>query len=236
MPQPPAADSGHDATTDPGITAGIRWSRLRDVPDLADYLGSEADSESFTREVREAFAAWAALPAAELEAIAQLRALEVTNGCVQWAFRRQVEGHLEVEPTRECMKTVMGFMLSKRILWPDGTVTGFSPSVIPQLDAMRGLYLRAFKQGDEAAARHFYAQSAGQFLALGRERMQRAFARVSDQFQGLFTEPFLDRGRRYAARFLIPLSPSESEEGHFKGSARDIKKRCVPGEDAPLDP
>jgi hypothetical protein len=92
-------------------------------------------------------------------------------------------------------------------------VTGFSPSVVPQLDAMRELYLRAFKQGDDVAGRHFYAQSAGQFLALGRERMQRAFERVSDQFRDLFSEPFLERGRRYAARFLIPLSASEAEGG-----------------------
>lgn len=188
---------------DADATTAIDWARLSEVPDLTDYLKPEA--EAFTEEVKQAFAQWRALPEDQLDAIAQLRALEVTNGCVQWAFRRKVEGHLEVEPTRECMKTVMAFMIRKRILWPDGNVVEFSAGVVCLLDAMRQLYIEAFKNGDAAAARDFYAQSAGQFLALGRERMQRAFARVSDQFGELFTEAFLERGRRYAQRFLIPL-------------------------------
>jgi hypothetical protein len=196
---------------DAEATAAIDWARLGEVPDLTDYLVPEA--EAFTAEVQEAFAQWRALPEDQLEVIAQLRALEVTNGCVQWAFRRQVEGHLAVEPTRECMKTVMGFMLGKQIRWPDGQVGEFSAGVIPRLEAMRELYIEAFKHGDAAASRAFYAQSAGQFLALGRERMQRAFDRVRDQFGELFTEAFLERGRRYAGRFLIPLPEDQPEEG-----------------------
>ncbi|MBC1261303.1 hypothetical protein FQK07_08455 [Synechococcus sp. BSF8S] len=34
-----------------------------------------------------------------LTAFAQLLAVEVTNGCVQWGFRSKIEGHLGVEPT-----------------------------------------------------------------------------------------------------------------------------------------
>jgi hypothetical protein len=200
MPLPPS---------DAEATPAIDWVRLSEVPDLVSFL--EPEAEGFTGEVKKAFAQWRALPDDELEGIAQLRALEVTNGCVQWAFRRQVEGHLEVQPTRECMKTVMGFMLSKEIHWPDGDVVKFSAEVRLRLDSMRQLYIEAFKHGDQAAARDFYAQSAGQFLALGRERMQRAFVRVSDQFGDLFTEAFLERGRRYAQRFLIPLRERPSE-------------------------
>ena len=197
-------------TSDAEASPPVNWARLCEVPDLTDYL--EPQAEPFTREVKQAFAQWRALPEDQLDAIAQLRALEVTNGCVQWAFRRKVEGHLELEQTRACMRTVMGFMLGKEILWPDGHVVAFSPGVIHQLDTMRQLYIEAFKHGDEAAARDFYAQSAGQFLALGSERMKRAFERVSDQFGTLFTEAFLERGRRYAQRFLAPLQNPHSKD------------------------
>ncbi|MFQ6537931.1 MULTISPECIES: hypothetical protein [Aphanothece] len=195
-------------TTDSSSAGAVVWARLRDVPDLEEYL--DADPERFTEEVQRAFEQWRTLPADQLEAVALLRALEVTNGCVQWAFRRKLDGHLGVERTRACMKTVMGFMVSKQIRWPDGAVVDFDPSVVPWLDAVRGLYIAAFKNGDAAAARSFYAQSAGQFLALGRERMRRAFGGVEDQFGELFGEDFLERGRRYAARFLAP-SPEAME-------------------------
>ena len=86
------------------------------------------------------------IDADELDKLALLRVLEVTNGCTQWGFRRQDEQCLSVEQTRECMRQVIGFIQNKQIDLPSGEQIHFAPSIEALIEEGRELYQAAFKK------------------------------------------------------------------------------------------
>jgi len=65
------------------------------------------------------------------------------------------------------------------------------------MDKSRDIYIRGFKQGDEDAYQEFMALSKSHFVVMGRERMDRNFQKVKDNFIEVFSEYWIEMGRGY---------------------------------------
>ncbi len=183
----------------------INWQGLAQIRELQDYF--EEDFEGFQIRIQHHIDALQHIDDTELDKLATLRVLEVTNGCTQWAFRRQDEECLSVDQTRECMKQVIGFIKEKRIDFPSGKSFEFTPTIEALIDEGRDLYQDAFKKNVEGAQREYYAYSTAQFLVYGRERLNAVMHMVREEFEPLFTRYYIDRGQRYIAPYLKGLPP-----------------------------
>ena len=138
----------------------------------------------------------------ELNKLAYLRVLEVTNGCTQWGFRRQDANSLSVEDTRQCMKMVMGFIKNKKVYFPSKGTIVFSPKVESFMEDVRKLYCDAFKKNVPGMKREFYASSTAQFIVYGRKNLESAMACVKQDYEDLFSPYYIQRGRNYIAAYL----------------------------------
>lgn len=184
------------------------WQKLSQIKELSQYF--EADFASFKHRVEHHILALEQFDSKELDKLALLRVLEVTNGCTQWAFRRQDPQCLSVDQTRECMRTVIGFILAKQIDLPSGDSIHFSPPIEQLMNEVRELYHAAFKKHIEGAEREYYASSAAQFLVYGRQRLESATQVVAQEFESLFTPYYLEQGRNYITPYLEAILPDES--------------------------
>lgn len=184
------------------------WQKLSQIKELSQYF--EADFASFQHRVEHHILALEQFDSKELDKLALLRVLEVTNGCTQWGFRRQDPQCLSVDQTRECMRTVIGFILAKQIDLPSGDSIHFSPPIEQLMNEVRELYHAAFKKHIEGAEREYYASSAAQFLVYGRQRLESATQVVAQEFESLFTPHYLEQGRNYIAPYLEAILPEES--------------------------
>lgn len=128
--------------------------------------------------------------------LATIRALEITNGIVQYSFRDGQKYALSVERTRECMKTSLGCIYSKKI---NGVL--IDQSLIPILDMVRDIYNKGFKNGDEGSMKTFYAHSAAQFLSIPPHIMKDAIKMIRNNFTHIFTEMYIDSMQSYINRF-----------------------------------
>lgn len=181
----------------------INWQEVAQIKELKEYF--EDDFEGFQNRIQYHIGALQNIEEAELDKLATLRILEVTNGCTQWAFRRQDEECLSVDQTRECMKQVIGFIKEKRIDFPSGKSFEFTPKIEALIDEGRDLYQDAFKKNVEGAQREYYAYSTAQFLVYGRPRLDAAMQLVREEFEPLFTSYYIERGQRYIAPYLNGL-------------------------------
>ena len=120
------------------------WQKLAEIKELKEYF--EADFEGFKKCIEKHIQSLQKIDADELDKLALLRVLEVTNGCTQWGFRRQDEQCLSVEQTRECMRQVIGFIQNKQIDLPSGEQIHFAPSIEALIEEGRELYQAAFKK------------------------------------------------------------------------------------------
>lgn len=178
----------------------INWEKLAQISELQEYF--EADSDGFKRRIQERIQELQQVDPEELEKMAVIRVLEVTNGCTQWAFRRQDDQCLSAEQTRECMQVVIGFIKHKKIDLPSGETIQFTPEVEALLEDIRDLYQDAFKKNVEGARREYYAYSVAQFAVFGQARMQAAMDLVKQHFESMFSPYYIQRGRRYMAPYL----------------------------------
>lgn len=178
----------------------VNWEKLAQIKELQEYF--EADEEGFQRRIQHHIQQLASIDPKELDKLALLRVLEVTNGCTQWGFRRQDPECLSVEQTRECMKVVIGFIKAQRIDLPSGQTVHFTPTIKELISEGRDLYQDAFKKNIPGAQREYFAYSAAQFLVYGRQRLLDAMDLVQQQFEPMFSEYYIQRGRRYIAPYL----------------------------------
>jgi len=183
------------------------WQKLAEIKELKEYF--EADFEGFKKRIEEHIQSLQKIDADELDKLALLRVLEVTNGCTQWGFRRQDEQCLSVEQTRECMRQVIGFIQNKQIDLPSGEQIHFAPSIEVLIDESRELFQDAFKKNITDREEEYYAYSTAQFLIHGRHRLQAAMARVEQEFESLFTPYYIQKGRNYIAPYFEAM-PAES--------------------------
>jgi hypothetical protein len=90
----------------------FNWQQLAQIKELKGYF--DADFHGFVKRIEHHIHELQSIDSKELDKLAILRVLEVTNGCTQWGFRRQDEQCLSVDQTRECMRKVIGFIQDKK--------------------------------------------------------------------------------------------------------------------------
>lgn len=136
------------------------------------------------------------LPEDQLEAIALLRVIECTNGCIQHAYREKDDRALSVEQTRAAMNFSMGAM--KRLEFTVGGHTySFSGYVASHLRDARELYIKAFKQNNEEAMGDFFECSIACAKTLGEDRIVAAGGKVKANLADTFPEHTVQWGVNY---------------------------------------
>lgn len=183
----------------------FNWQQLAQIKELKDYF--ETDYHGFSQRIEHHIHELQEIESKELDKLAILRVLEVTNGCTQWGFRRKDEQCLSVELTRECMKKVIGFIQDKKIDLPSGESIHFTSSIQQLIDEGRELYQDAFKKNIADKEKEYYAYSTAQFLVYGRPRLNAAIQLVKQEFESLFTTYYIEKGRNYIAPYIEAILP-----------------------------
>ncbi len=178
----------------------INWDKLAQVPELHSYF--EEDFSGFKNKIEKYLQQWSNISEEDLDKLAILRALEVTNGCTQWAHRRGDEESLSLEQTRKCMKLSMSSIKNKQIDLTNGESITFSPQMQELIEDGREIYINAFKNNVPDQDREFYALSAAQFLTYGKPRMKKAFLLIRDNYEDYFTDFYLAKGVSYVVPYL----------------------------------
>jgi hypothetical protein len=183
----------------------VNWQALAQINELKEYF--KDDFSGFQHRIEYHINELQKIDSKELDNLAILRVLEVTNGCTQWGFRRQDAECLSVEQTRECMRVVIGFIKEKKIDLLSGESIYFAASIERLIEEGRDLYQDAFKKNVDGAEKEYYAYSAAQFLVYGRQRLNTAMQLIQQEFEPLFTPHYINKGRNYIAPYLeaIPL-------------------------------
>lgn len=193
----------------------IDFDKLNNIPYIKKF-----DEELFQQEVDEALADWSQYED-YYDQIALIRAIECTNGCVQYAFRDQDDEALSLEQSRECMKLSMGFIVSKELTLPTGEYISIHDELRPQLDKIRQLYYDGFKRQDITSLRRFYANSVAMFNLLGYDRIKSAINIVKEHYEDVFTPHYLFYGLNYMRQFI--QCTTDDEEEIYK----DLKEQYV---------
>ncbi|PZU98327.1 MAG: hypothetical protein DCE90_04210 [Pseudanabaena sp.] len=180
------------------------WQKLAQIRELTEYF--ESDFQGFKQRIEFHIQELQKIESEELDKLAIIRVLEVTNGCTQWAFRRNDENCLTVEQTRECMQRVIGFMNNQRIDLPSGRCISFQESTNQLMREIRQIYQDAFKKNMEDQEREYYALSVAQFFVYGRDRLNSAMDLVKLEFESLFSTYYIERGRKYIAPYVESIS------------------------------
>jgi hypothetical protein len=181
----------------------INFEKLSQIP----YMRNYADNDDFKKYVAKWESVWKRQTEIGKQHSALIRAIECTNGCVQYAYRDNEKFALSVEQTRLCMKTSMGIIKNKKIVLKNGDIIGFDPSIHDLIDNVRDIYIAGFKENDDEKLMEFYAQSVAQFFVLGKDRIDVALQFVSDNFKDVFTINFIERGRSYIYKYLNAIEP-----------------------------
>lgn len=159
-------------------------------------MDNEARREAYTRYYTHWREVWSKQSEEVLMATALVRAMECTNGCVQYAMRGEEPDALDIEQTRLCMRTSMGAIKSKVLPIPGEEDMVFPDEAQPLMEEAR-TYYQKMKTGDDDAYNQFYALSTAHFHVLGEERMEKAFEYFRYHFTDIFTEHFIAAGEDY---------------------------------------
>ncbi len=178
----------------------INWDKLAEIGELKSYF--QKDFELFKNRVLFHLEIWEKINPQDLDKLSLLRALEVTNGCTQWAYRRQDKECLSPEQTRKCMKLSMSSIKNKEIPLANGESVKFSSQMQNLIDEGRDLYIDAFKNNVEGKEEEFYALSTAQFLIYGQERMEKSFEIIKENYLDYFTEFYLNKGINYVKPYF----------------------------------
>ncbi|MCM1984622.1 hypothetical protein, partial [Lyngbya confervoides] len=187
------------------LMMSVQWQKLAEIKELKEYF--EADFCNFQKRIEYHIRELQKIDSTELDKLAVLRVLEVTNGCTQWGFRRQDKHCLSVEQTRECMRTVIGFIKDKKVDLSRGEAIHFTLPIEKLIEEGRNLYQDAFKKNVAGAEEEYYAYSTAQFLVYGRQRLDTAMQLVKQEFESLFTPYYIEKGRNYIAPYVEALPP-----------------------------
>lgn len=171
------------------------------VEETNDLLRSLSKSNTPMTKIKNWAEFFGSLSEEQLEAVALLRVIECTNGCIQHTFRAKHPKSLNVEQTRGAMKYSMAAMKDLAFKIGD-TRYNFSGQVAEGLREARELYVRAFKQGDEGAMDEFMDCSIACAQALGEVRILAAGAKVRGELTGVFPENTVSWGESYLLRLL----------------------------------
>ena len=181
------------------------WQQLAQIEELKEYF--ETDFHGFSKRIEDHIHDLQKIESKELDKLAIIRVLEVTNGCTQWGFRRKDEGCLSVEQARECMNKVIGFIKHKKIDPPNGESIHFTAPIQQLIGETRELYQDAFKKNIAGKEKEYYAYSTALFLVCGRPRLNAALKLVKQEFESMFTTYYIEKGRNYIAPYMEALLP-----------------------------
>lgn len=181
----------------------INWDKLAQIKELEAYF--KDDFSGFKNQVEKYLQEWETISAEDLDKLAILRALEVTNGCTQWAYRRGDKESLPIEQTQKCMKLSMSSIKNKQINLKNGKSITFSPEMQRLIENGREIYIDAFKNNVPGKDQEFYALSTAQFLTYGKARMSQSFQLIRDNYRDFFTDFYLNQGVRYVQPYLDAL-------------------------------
>lgn len=137
----------------------------------------------------------------QLQAVALLRVIECTNGCIQHTYREQHPKALSVEETRKAMRYSMAAMKDLAFIIGD-TEYSFSGEVAEGLREARELYVLAFKQGDEGAMDEFMDCSVACAKSLGEKRIVAAGELVRQNLGEYYPEHTVGWGEAYLLNLL----------------------------------
>lgn len=195
----------------------INFEKLAQVPYMADY----SKDDKFKAYVAKWESIWRRQSETGKQHAALIRAVECSNGCVQYAFRDGY-GAVTTEHARECMKLSMSAIKNKKITLKNGETIGFDPTIHDVLDETRDIYIAGFKNGDDEKLMEFYAQSVAIFFVLGKERIDEAFQVVVDNFTDVFSLYWIDKGRDYIYRYLNAIEPADKTNENSKNPYIDM--------------
>jgi len=125
----------------------------------------------------------------EKDALAILRVLECTNGCIQYAYRGNASYALDIDATRKAMKFSMGCMKVMEIPLKDKTLK-FTPETEEALREVRRLYISGVKNGNEEDFGLFFNASRASAKAVGNERLEAARDILSENVEDIPPETF----------------------------------------------
>ncbi|MCT7982424.1 hypothetical protein NG796_03880 [Laspinema sp. A4] len=182
------------------IQRTIYWDKLAEIEELQEYF--QKDLPLFQKIMEEHTEELEKFSEQTLDKFSKIRALEVTNGCTQWGFRRGDKECLSMEQTQECMNVVIGFMKRTELYFPSEGKIEFDEAEKTFLHAARSLYQNAFKNNVKGARLEFHATSTAQFIVFGHERMHRAMALVKQDYEELFSPFYIEKGQKYIMRYL----------------------------------
>ena len=140
------------------------------------------------------------LPDEELDALAVLRIIETTNGCIQFAFRDKEPDALSVEDTRKAMGFSMSSIKRMQIVLEDGTID-FADETKEIMGRVRDLYLKGMKHGDDEAYEKFLDASHACLLACGLPRLFEAKSRLYNECYAMPPQSW-DWGLAYCLQFM----------------------------------
>lgn len=152
--------------------------------------------ETYAKYYKQWLAIWKEQSEEVITATALIRAMECTNGCVQYAFRDEDSTALDIDQTRLCMKTSMSAIKTKVLPIPGEEDLHMPEEAIPLMNEAREAYQK-MKTGDEDAYDKFYALSTAHFHVIGEEKMEKAFEYFRYHFTNVFTEHFINLGEDY---------------------------------------
>lgn len=178
----------------------INWHKLAEIKELKPFF--EQDFKQFQSQIETELPKFQSLENNNLDEIALIRALEVTNGCTQWVYRLEKEDRLSLEKTRECMNLSMSTIKYQRLILKTGEVLEFSPTVKNIMREIRDIYIDGFKNNIPEKEQEFHASSTAQFLSFGQPRMNQSFAIIKENYIDIFTEYFINKGIDYVQRYL----------------------------------
>lgn len=182
------------------LTLQVDWNQLAQIPELEAYF--QADFTGFQSQIKQYISQFEQFGSEQLNKLAYLRVLEVTNGCTQWGFRRQDPESLSVEDVRQCMKLVMGFIKQKQVFFPSKGTINFNDEVEQFIETGRELYCNAFKKNVPGMKREYYASSTAQFIVYGKQNLEAALSCLQQDYEELFSPYYVQRGRNYITRYL----------------------------------
>ncbi len=178
----------------------INWHKLAQIKELSPFFNQ--DFRKFQSQIETELSKFQQLKKEDLDEIALIRALEVTNGCTQWAYRLEKEDRLSLEKTRECMNLSMSTIKNQRLILKTGEVLEFSPTVKQIMTDIKIIYLDAFKNNIEGKEQEFHASSTAQFLSFNEDIITKSFTIVQENYVDLFSEYFINKGIKYIERYL----------------------------------
>lgn len=195
----------------------INFEKLAQVPYMPDY----SNNDMFKTYVAKWESIWRRQSETGKQHAALIRAIECTNGYIQYTYRDGVT-NLTLEQIRECMKLSMSAIKNKQITLKNGETIGFDPTIHGILDEIRDIYIAGFKHGDDEKLMEFYAQSVAIFYVLGRDRIDDAFQIVVDNFTDVFTLPWIDMGRSYVYKFVNAIEDVDKTNENSRNPMIDL--------------